>query len=162
MFQNQFYRINTKEQISSVITERLSYLGKKALLHQDVLVGALLLYKDSIIGEGYNTVNRDSNISCHAEINAINEAVKKHGHNFKNLDRDKLVLYSTYEPCEMCKGTILNFNIRKVYFEQNKFISNRIKLLLKTIYYNISSQRMDAPNLQEDLFNQHPGYKKKK
>ena len=159
MFQNQFHLLHPKKTISPAIQERLNSLGEEALLHDDVPVGALLLYKGSIIGEGFNTVNRDSNISCHAEINAINEAVKRSDGNFKNLDRDKLVLYSTFEPCEMCKGTILNYNIRNVYFEQKKPLPKQMKMMLKSMYYNFTLGRINAPDLQKNLFLQHPGYK---
>lgn len=160
MFQNQFYRLKFKKNIPLVLQEKLTSLGKEALLHRDVPVGALVLYNDTIIGTGFNTVNRDSNISSHAEINALNEAINKYGHQFHQLDRDKLVLYSTFEPCEMCKGAILNQNIKHVYFEQNKPITSQMKMMMKEMYYNLSIRRMDAPNLQENLFLQHPTYKK--
>lgn len=160
LVQNQFYRLKPKHHISQSIKQKLNTLGSEALLSNDVPVAALVFYKDSIIGEGFNTVYRDSNISNHAEIRALNQVFKKNGNTFTGLNRDELVLYSTFEPCEMCKGALLHYGIKNIFFEQNKPASNQIKSLLKSSMYNFSIQRLDADSLQEKLFLRHPEYKK--
>ena len=73
----------------------------------DVPVGAMLIYNDTILSVGHNSVLLDSNVAGHAEINAINNAIRKTGFvNFSRLDRDKLILVSTFEPCMMCRGAM--------------------------------------------------------
>ena len=161
LFQSQYYRLKPKREIPTFVKERLVSLGEKALISRDVPISSVMVYKDSIIGEGYNTVYRDSDISDHAEIIAMNQVFKKYGNTFKDLDRSKLIIYSTFEPCEMCKGAMLHYGINNIYFEQNKSVFNQVKLTLKSLYYNWNIRRFDAKNLQEDLFIKHPDYKNK-
>jgi len=118
LFQSQLYRFKSTKEIPSFVKERLITLGEKAILSLDVPISAVVLYNDTIIGEGYNTVYKDSDISCHAEIVALNEVFKAHGNTFRDLDRSKLTLYSTFEPCEMCKGAMLLYDIENIHFEQ--------------------------------------------
>ncbi|MGB0868896.1 MAG: nucleoside deaminase [Flavobacteriales bacterium] len=159
LFQNQFYRIKPKKVISPQIKNKLIALGEKALLHNDVPVAAIITYNDSIIGEGYNSVYRDGNISNHAEIIALSDVFKKYGQKFYSLDREKLDLYTTFEPCEMCSGAIVHYNIKNIYFEQNKSVSNRIKSTLKSLCYNLGLIQFNEKGLQEGLFQKHPDYK---
>ncbi|MBK8340910.1 MAG: nucleoside deaminase [Flavobacteriales bacterium] len=85
----------------------LANLGKEAISSGDVPVAALLLYNDDVIGRGYNTVRRDGNAGGHAEVNAISDAFRSLGwERFERLDRDRMVLLTTFEPCAMCKGLI--------------------------------------------------------
>ena len=160
VFQSQVYRFKGKKEISSEIKEKLSQLGKKALLTKDVPVSAILFYKDSIIGVGYNTVNKDSVLSGHAEINALNMAFKSCGNLFSKLNRADLKLYSSFEPCEMCKGAIIHYNIKNVYFERTKPGISQIKSTFRSLIYELSKKRIDADSLQEKLFLRHPDYKK--
>lgn len=160
LVQNQFYRLKPKLTILPSVEQKLSALAAEALESNDVPVAALVFYNDSIIGEGFNTVYRDSNLSSHAEIRALNQVFKKNGNTFSGLNRAHLTLYSTFEPCEMCKGTLLHYGIKNIFFEQYKPASSQIKSLLKSLMYNVSIQRLEADSLQEKLFLQHPQYKK--
>ncbi len=156
----QLYQLKSKSIVSTEILENLTKLGNEALKSNDVPVAALLIYKDSIIGKGYNTVLDKKELSAHAEINAINMAFKKYGQEFHKLDRSKLYLYSSFEPCEMCKGAIIHYNINHVYFEQGKSIFHQFKSTLKELKYEFFKKKMDAEDLQENLFLKHPDYYK--
>lgn len=158
LFQSQFYRLKPKKEIPEHLKTRLTELGAKALETGDVPVAALILYHDSIIGEGYNTVKRNSNLGGHAEIVALSQVFKKYGNSFGNLNRDELVLYSTFEPCEMCKGAMVHYGIEHIYFEENKSAYDQMKSTIKSFWYNLNTTRLDAPNLQEELFRKHPDY----
>jgi tRNA(Arg) A34 adenosine deaminase TadA len=159
---NQFYRLRGKEEISEELKTELTHLGEKALETKDVPVAAIVTYFDTIIGMGYNTVKRDFNLGGHAEINALSDAYSRFGDAFSKLDRSKLVLYTTFEPCEMCKGAIVNNRIENVFFEQNKSLADQTKLSVQQLWYELKKKRFDAPNLQENLFLQHPDYLGKK
>jgi tRNA(Arg) A34 adenosine deaminase TadA len=161
IFQSQFYRLKMKSNIKESYKTELSLLGQSALITNDVPVASLLVYKDSIIGMGFNTVKRDSNLSGHAEINAMNEAYKAYGDKFSSLERNDLVLFSTFEPCEMCKGAILHYNIKQVEFEQNKNTWSQIKSSVSSFLYHLNTKRFKADSLQEKLFLLHPDYPKK-
>lgn len=156
LLQSQIYRLKKTKKVPGFIKERLEFLGKQALLHNDIPISAVVLYKDSIIGEGYNMICKDSDLSRHAEIVALNKVFKEHGNTFRDLDRSALSLYSTYEPCEMCKGAILLYGIKNIYFEETKPFLKQVKSSIRSMLYNTEINRFDAPNLQESLFEMHP------
>lgn len=158
IFQSQSYRAKTKVEIRDDVKSELNQLGETALASKDVPVGAVLIYKDTIIGRGYNTVKKENNIGGHAEINAMSDAYKTYGEEFSKLDRAELFLYSTFEPCEMCKGAIIHYNIKNVYFERNKTLWEQLKSTGKSFFYNLKARRFDAEDLQENLFRKHPDY----
>lgn len=133
--------------------------ASQALNSLDVPVGSLVIYSGSIIGEGYNTVKSDTNIAGHAEINAINDAVKKVGlAQFNELDRDKLILVSTLEPCEMCKGAIIHYNIKHIYFMKDKSPLHWNKKQLKSLRYEWYKRKIDGEQRQDSLFLLLPEY----
>jgi tRNA(Arg) A34 adenosine deaminase TadA len=160
LFQSQTYLFTPNQTISKKIEQKLFELGSKALDYMDVPVAAILIYEDSIIGEGYNTVNRDSDITGHAEVNCLNMAFKNMGGALHQLDRNRLKLYTTYEPCDMCKGILINENIKHIFFEQRKSTWQMVKSTLKHLRYGILKRRFDSDGLQERLFRLHPNYLK--
>ncbi len=92
--------------------------AKKAYKHNEVPVGAIVVYKNKIISKGYNKKERKNNSLYHAEIVAINKACKK----LKSWRLSECELYVTLEPCLMCAGLIIQNRISKVYYgcEDNK------------------------------------------
>ena len=86
--------------------------AKKAYRDNEVPVGAVLVCNNKIVAEAHNTVIKNNNPLCHAEMIVINEALKK-------LDTTYLSdcsLYVTKEPCIMCLGAIVNARVGRVYF----------------------------------------------
>lgn len=86
--------------------------AEKAFQKNEIPVGAVLVYQDEIIGEGYNTREHTHSVLGHAEIHAIQEASRK----LKTWKLDGSTLYVTHEPCPMCAGTILQSRIRRVVY----------------------------------------------
>jgi|TARA_B110000093_G_scaffold24632_1_gene23508 deoxycytidylate deaminase len=102
--------------------------------------GAVIVYKKTIIGTGYNsyTYNCKNTFSIHAEIIAINNAVKNCNKEIlcdsklyivriaPETKSDNLLKYS--KPCLNCQKYINKFNIKKIYYSTNydydKIISN--------------------------------------
>ena len=78
----------------------------------DFPFGALIVDRDSgkILAEGWN--KSAINPTFHGEIDAINQLV----HTNPGIDGNKLVLYTTAEPCPMCQGAILWTGIEMVVF----------------------------------------------
>ncbi len=74
--------------------------------------GALIMDRDSgkILSEGWNKYS--INPTFHGEIDAINQLVLSN----PGIDANKLVLYTTAEPCPMCQGAILWASIEMVVF----------------------------------------------
>src|SRR5262245_32328835 len=70
-------------------------------------MGAVVVVDGKEIGSGYNTSLQTQNHLHHAEVNAIFDALNKWGvRDFYSLNM-KPVLYSTREPCPVCRSFIL-------------------------------------------------------
>ena len=87
-------------------------LAKKALAHDDVPIGAVIVRDGKIIARGENRVQYSKNPILHAEIVAINKACKKLNQKFL----DGCDLYVTLEPCAMCATAISFARIQNIYF----------------------------------------------
>ena len=83
-----------------------------ALEHDEVPIGAVIVYQDKVIAIGYNKTCGNNDILQHAEINAIQQAQSIVG-NYRLHECD---LYVTIEPCLMCRGAIINSQIKRVIF----------------------------------------------
>jgi tRNA(Arg) A34 adenosine deaminase TadA len=148
---------NSDKDIPPDLVSQLTYLGLQALKSRDVPVAALLLYGDSIIGEGYNTVLRDNNAGGHAEINAISDALHRRGATaFSKLDRDSLLLISTFEPCSMCLGAILEYRVHHVRYLKAKPFLYLFQEELRALLYRLRLQESGPESVQDSLFSFHP------
>ena len=87
-------------------------LAKKALSHDDVPIGAVIVKGGKIIARGENRVQKALNPTLHAEMVAINRACKKLGTKFL----DDCDLYVTLEPCAMCATALSFARIKNIYF----------------------------------------------
>ena len=75
----------------------------RALLHEDVPVGAIAVLDGQIIGRGRNRREIDRDPSAHAELIALREASRTINH----WRLDGVTLYATLEPCAMCAGAMV-------------------------------------------------------
>jgi tRNA(Arg) A34 adenosine deaminase TadA len=149
-----------REELSGRVVTRLQALGMESLQSKDVPVAAILIYGDSIIGEGFNTVVRDHNAGGHAEINALSSAIGRVGRTaFSQLNRDSLVLISTFEPCTMCMGAILEYRIKQVRFLKPKPFFFLLREELRAIRYRWRLEQSGPEALQDSLFYSYPGYR---
>lgn len=73
--------------------------------------GAVITRGDELISVASNTVLRDNDPTCHAEMNAIREACRILG----TYDLSDCVIYASGSPCPMCQSAIIWANIKKVY-----------------------------------------------
>ena len=86
--------------------------AKRALTHDDVPIGAIIVQNGKIVARGENRVQKSKNPTLHAEIVAINRACKKLGVKFL----DNCDIYVTLEPCAMCATAISFARIKNIYF----------------------------------------------
>ena len=84
----------------------------RAMQHDDVPIGAIIVRDGKIIARGENRVQQKQNPTLHAEIVAINRACKKLGTKFL----DDCDIYVSLEPCAMCATAISFTRIRNIYF----------------------------------------------
>ena len=87
-------------------------LAERALEEGEIPVGAIVVYKDKVIGDGINSTKTDNLSTGHAEIAAINAANRY----LKTDKLDGCELFTTLEPCLMCTGAVMNARISRVVF----------------------------------------------
>ncbi|RJN31951.1 nucleoside deaminase [Nesterenkonia natronophila] len=88
-------------------------LAAQAPTYGDVPVGAAVLSADGVVlGTGFNTRERDSDPTGHAELNALRAAAAGMG----SWRLDGCTLVVTLEPCTMCAGAISQSRISTVIF----------------------------------------------
>jgi tRNA(adenine34) deaminase len=86
--------------------------AERALEHDDVPVGAVIVAGGEVIGAGHNERELRQDPSAHAEILALREAARHLG-SWRVLDS---VLYVTLEPCAMCAGAIVLGRVARVVY----------------------------------------------
>lgn len=87
-------------------------LGKKAMVQGDSPVGALVVKNNTVIGIGVEAGKSSQNITKHAEIEAVNDALQKS----KLKDLDGCTLYTTHEPCIMCSYVLRHYKLGTIVY----------------------------------------------
>ena len=108
-------------------------LCDKSIEFHDIPIGAIIVLNDKIIGYGYNTRERDTNILGHAEINAILDAQRK----INNWNLSGSTMYVTLKPCSMCTEIIRQSRISDVFYLLDK--PDNKKEFYKTSFKKIDS-----------------------
>jgi tRNA(adenine34) deaminase len=86
--------------------------AERALEHDDVPIGAVVVRDGEVIGAGHNERELRQDPTAHAEVIALREAARAAG-SWRILDS---VLYVTLEPCAMCAGAIVLARIPRVVY----------------------------------------------
>jgi tRNA(adenine34) deaminase len=86
--------------------------ANKALICDDVPIGAVIVKDGKIIAKSYNKIEKRSDSISHAEVNVIQSAMKKS--NYKHLLDS--TIYVTLEPCTMCAGAIVLARMKRLVF----------------------------------------------
>lgn len=95
--------------------QRCHELALQAGQSGNTLVGAIIVRDGEIVGEGIEATRPDNDITRHAEVEAIRDALKR-------LGTDRLggcLLYTTHEPCILCSYAIRHYQISWVGFEHS-------------------------------------------
>jgi len=86
--------------------------AERALEHEDVPIGAVIVREGEVIGSGHNEREIRADPTAHAEMIALREAARSLG-SWRVLDA---VMYVTLEPCAMCAGAIVLARLPRVIF----------------------------------------------
>lgn len=87
-------------------------LARKAASLGEVPVGAIVVHRGQVIGQGHNQPRGLNDPTAHAEIMAIREACAA-------LESERLTgceLWVTLEPCAMCAGAIAHARIARLHY----------------------------------------------
>lgn len=76
--------------------------AQKAFDRDEVPVGAVIVCNDRIIGRGHNLTETLTDVTAHAEMQAITAAAQFLGGKYLK----DCTLYVTVEPCVMCAGAL--------------------------------------------------------
>ncbi|PWU04669.1 MAG: tRNA-specific adenosine deaminase [Verrucomicrobia bacterium] len=78
----------------------------------EVPIGAVIVYKGSIIGRSHNAVETQKDPTAHAEILAITQAARIIG-DWRLNDAE---MYVTKEPCPMCSGAAIMSRLKRIIY----------------------------------------------
>lgn len=92
--------------------QRAFELAEKAKSQDEVPVGAVIIFEDQIIGEGWNQSISSHDPTAHAEVMALRDA----GNNISNYRIPNATMYVTLEPCAMCAGAIVHARLAKLVY----------------------------------------------
>ena len=103
-------------------------LAKRAQDEGEVPIGALVVFQDEILGEGWNRPIAANDPTAHAEIQAMRAAASR----LKNYRLTGATLYVTLEPCEMCVGAMFHARIARVVYgatdPKKQVLKNNVKI----------------------------------
>jgi len=86
--------------------------AERALDHDDVPIGAVVVRDGAVIGAGHNERELRQDPTAHAEAIALREAARALG-SWRVLDATLVV---TLEPCAMCAGAIVLARVPRVVY----------------------------------------------
>ena len=90
-------------------------LAREALDTGEVPVGAVILHRGKVVGVGHNRSLEHSDMTRHAELEAIRDATQK----LETPYLTECTLVVTLEPCLMCLGAIIEARVSRVVFGAN-------------------------------------------
>ncbi len=148
----RWYYVYPEAEVNKVYRDSLVKLAIGAGQHRDMPFSAVLLYRDSMIGHGINTVIRDSSFTGHAEINALQMAFKSYGPQaFSKLNHDEMLMLTTYEPCAMCKGALCFYGITRVVFYKPKAFVHWKRDHVNELKYDLRIRSSGQADLQDSI-----------
>ena len=87
-------------------------LAIEAARRGDAPYGAVLVKDHHIIAQGFNTVRSDHDVTAHAEVNVIREALA----HLPARSLEGYTLYTTGEPCAMCTGAAIWARVSRIVY----------------------------------------------
>ncbi len=118
--------------------------AKLAFGLDEVPVGAVIVYQNSIIGRGHNLKEKEKNVTSHAELIAIAEASQY----LQSWRLKGCTLYVTLEPCMMCTGALIQSRIDRIVYAVKDDKSGAIQSQLKM---HKIPRLQHQPNIQSDV-----------
>lgn len=103
-------------------------LAARAQAEGEVPIGALVVFNNEVIGEGWNRPIAASDPTAHAEVQAMRAAADK----LKNYRLTGATLYVTLEPCDMCIGAMFHARVARVVYgakdPKKLVLKNQVKI----------------------------------
>ncbi len=101
-----------KNPTDETYVRRALALAQRAQESNEVPVGALVVIRGEVVGEGWNRPVGTHDPTAHAEIVALRDAAAHAG----NYRLGSATLYVTLEPCAMCVGAAIQARVARLVF----------------------------------------------
>ena len=89
--------------------------AQKGLAEGGIPIGAVIVYRNKIIGRGHNQRVQKGSAILHGEMAALENAGRLPAAVYKEC-----TLYTTLSPCVMCSGAMLLYEIPRVVIGENQ------------------------------------------
>jgi len=129
----------------------------------DVPIGAVIVYKDQIIGKAYNQREQLKDPTAHAEIIALTQAAAF----LESWRLNGCTMYVTLEPCPMCAGALVLARMDRLVYGCDDPKTGAVKSLYNILTDERLNHRIDVTSgvladecsrLLQDFFKQRrPG-----
>jgi len=114
-------------------------LAQRAWDEGEVPVGAVLVYQNQVIGEGWNRPIGRHDPTAHAEIMALRQG----GLVLQNYRLIDTTLYVTLEPCVMCAGAMVHSRIGQLVFGARDAKTGAAGSLIDVLHHPGMNHRVD-------------------
>ena len=125
--------------------------AKKGFNEGGIPIGSVLVYKDKIIGRGFNKRVQKGSVILHGEMDALENAGRQIADVYKEC-----TLYTTLSPCAMCSGTILLYGIKKIVIGENKTFLGEEKLLKSRGVKVVVANDKECIRLMSEFIDKNP------
>jgi len=106
----------------------------------DVPIGAVIVYKNQIIGKAYNQREQLKDPTAHAEIIAITQAAAF----LENWRLHDCTMYVTLEPCCMCAGALVLARMNRLVYGCDDPKTGAVKSLYSIVQDERLNHRLDV------------------
>jgi tRNA(adenine34) deaminase len=115
-------------------------LAREAESAGEVPVGAVIVYQDEVIAEGFNRPISTRDPTAHAEMVALRAASAR-------LDNYRLAgttLYVTLEPCAMCAGAMVHARVQRLVYGATDLRAGASGSILNVTQHAALNHRLDV------------------
>ena len=114
----------------------------------EVPIGAIIVFKDEIIGRGFNRNLIDHDPSAHAEMVALREAARTS----RNHRLSGCQMFVTMEPCAMCAGALVHARFARLVYGASDPKAGAVTSVMQVLNHPKLNHLMDATSgvLAED------------
>jgi len=120
-------------------------LANKAKDQGEVPVGAVVVFEDKLVGQGFNSPIGSCDPSAHAEIQALRSAARS----LNNYRLPACTLYVTLEPCTMCVGALVHARIETLVYGAREYRTGA-GLYLMAVYLSRNAESYCRAFLERD------------
>ena len=125
--------------------------AKKGLAEGGIPIGAVIVYRNKIIGRGHNQRVQKGSAILHGEMAALENAGRLPAAVYKEC-----TLYTTLSPCVMCSGAMLLYEIPRVVIGENQTFIGEEALLRSCGVKLEVLQDQTCINLMQDFIAKNP------